>query len=151
MICRLILLLLIVPASVNATGGWPFKAKINRYNANGLRDGSWIYYWDDAQKKPMNKLRFKNGREHGLNRYYNENGKKWLKFRAFKDGRMNVTYYDDNGRREKKGKALMIYDAAELRYCWHGKWKYYENGRFVREAVYNMGNETPVLRKQRRR
>lgn len=76
----------------------------------------------------MNKLRFINGREFGLNRYYNEDGKKWLRFRAFKDGLMIVSYYNENGRKESKG--------------WHGKWKFYEDGKTGSTANYNMGQET---------
>jgi len=127
--------------NTEALASWPGLFKVNQYNKEGLRQGRWVYYWDDAKKIPMNKLRFKNGREFGLNRYYSENGKKWLRFKAFEDGRMIVTYYDENGRKERKGEALMIYDPLEIRYSWHGKWNFYENGKKVRTAIYKMGQE----------
>jgi len=136
-----ILLFMLLPLISEATVCWPAISGTNRYNADGQRHGRWVYYWDDAQKMPMNRLRFKNGREYGLNRYYEKNGKVWLRFRAFSDGRMNVTYFDGYGRREKKGKALMIYDSTQLRYCWHGRWKFYENGRCIRKTIYEMGAE----------
>lgn len=135
----LIFIMLITASSVSAA--WPGIFKTNRYNSNGLRHGRWVYYWNDTTKVPMNRLRFKNGREFGLNRYYDIHGKVWLKFRAAADGRMKVTYYDDKGRKEKSGRALMIYDPTEIRYCWHGKWKFYENGKLIRMAVFEMGNE----------
>lgn len=139
---RLIFIFLIlIIFNIEAPASWPGLFKVNQYNKEGLRHGRWVYHWDEAKKIPMNKLRFKNGREFGLNRYYNEDGKKWLRFRAFKDGRMIVTYYDEKGKKERKGEALMIYDPLEIRYCWHGKWKFYEEGKIVRTVIYNMGEE----------
>ena len=121
-----------------AAAAWPPCLLKNQYNKDGLRHGRWVYYWDGT-KVPMNRLRFKNGREFGMNRYYTENGKKWLQFNAFKDGRMKVTYYDEYGRKEKKGDAIMIYDPGEIRYSWNGKWKFYENGKVIKTVIYEMG------------
>lgn len=124
--------------TIMASAGWPPWLLKNQYNKEGLRNGRWIYYWSDTHI-PMNKLRFKNGREFGINRYYNENGKKWLQFNAFRDGRMKVTYYDNYGRKEKKGDAIMIYDPLEIRYSWNGKWRFYENGKVFKTVIYEMG------------
>jgi antitoxin component YwqK of YwqJK toxin-antitoxin module len=125
--------------SFMAAASWPPWFAINQYNKKGERHGRWVYYWDSTNKIPMNKLRFKNGHEFGLNRYYSEKGKVWLKFKARKDGRMKVTYYDENGRKERKGKALMIIDPLEVRYSWNGKWRFYKNGKLVKTVVYEMG------------
>lgn len=130
--------LVIFSVNIQASVCWPGLFKVNQYNKNGLRHGRWVYYWDGT-KVPMNRLRFKNGREFGMNRYYNEKGKKWLQFNAFKDGRMKVTYYDEYGRKEKKGDAIMIYDPGEIRYSWNGKWKFYENGKVIKTVIYEMG------------
>lgn len=132
------LIALFVLFTTMAAAAWPPWLLKNQFNKEGLRHGRWVYYWDSTNI-PMNRLHFKNGRESGMNRYYNENGKKWLQFKAFKDGRMKVTYYDDYGRKEKEGEAVMIYDPLEIRYSWNGKWKFYENGKVFKTVIYEMG------------
>lgn len=126
-------------STIMAAASWPPWFVKNQYNKNGERHGRWVYYWDSTHKIPMNKLRFSNGHEFGLNRYYSEKGKVWLKFRAYKNGRMKVTYYDENGRKERKGAAIMIIDPIEIRYSWNGKWRFYENGKLLKSVIYEMG------------
>ena len=121
-----------------ASAAWPPWFMKNQFNKEGLRHGRWVYYWSDTHI-PMNKLHFKNGRESGMNRYYTENGKKWLQFNFFRDDRIKVTYYDDYGRKEKKGEAIMIYNPEEIRYSWNGKWRFYENGKVFKTVIYEMG------------
>jgi len=135
----LILSLLFLGFDGNAS--WPFKLEVNRYDAQGRRQGKWITWWDDDHKIPMNIERYKDGRERGRCRYYYMDGTKRLQFNAYKDGRMKVKYYTESGRLEKKGWAVMKYDPTEIRYSWNGSWKFYENGRLVKKTVYKMGEE----------
>jgi len=114
---------------------------INQYDSQGRRQGKWISYWDDDKKVPMNIEHFKDGRERGRCRYFYLNGALRLQFKAQKDGRMKVKYVNEDGRVEKKGWAVMIYDPKEIRYSWNGPWKFYENGKLIRKAIYKMGEE----------
>ncbi|MFH1121630.1 MAG: hypothetical protein V1775_17555 [Bacteroidota bacterium] len=138
---RFILLIFITisPAICNAV--WPFKHEVNRYDHLGRRQGKWITWWDEKKKIPMNIGRYKDGRERGRCRYYYMDGTKRLQFNVRKDGRMKVKYFLESGKLEKKGWAVMIYDPKEIRYSWNGCWKFFENGRLIRRAVYNMGQE----------
>lgn len=142
----LVLVLLLQPLMVSADKGcWPFKCKINQYDALGRRQGKWIVWWDEEKKIPMNIEHYKDGREHGRCRHFYMDGTKRLQFNARKDGRMKVKYYSETGKIEKKGWALMIYDPAEIRYTWNGRWKFYENGKCVRKVEYKMGDEVTTL------
>lgn len=117
-IITILLLLLLIP--IIAEASWPIKREVNRYDAQGRRQGKWVSYWDDEKKIPMNIERFKDGRERGRCRYYYMDGTKRLQFNAFKDGRMKVKYFTESGKREKKGWAVMIYDPQEIWYSWNG-------------------------------
>ena len=141
----IIALLLIVLAPCFVMAAWPFKCKTNQYDALGRRQGKWVAWWDEGKKIPMNIEHYKDGREHGRCRHFYMDGTKRLQFNARKDGRMKVKYYSETGKIEKKGWALMIYDPAEIRYTWNGRWKFYENGKCVRKVEYKMGDEVTTL------
>lgn len=138
----LVLVLLLYPLMASADKGcWPFKSRINQYDALGRRQGKWIVWWDEGKKIPMNIEHYKDGREHGRCRHFYMDGTKRLQFNAHKDGRMKVKYYSETGKIEKKGWALMIYTPEEIRYTWNGRWKFYEDGKCVRKVEYKMGVE----------
>lgn len=142
-IIKLFIIILVLPSvSANAGKLWPFKRTINQYDTQGRRQGKWVSYWDDDRKVPMNIEHYKDGREIGRCRYFYQDGSKRLQFKAFKDGRMKVKYLTEEGRKEKKGWAVMLYTPDEIRYSWNGPWKFYEKGKLVRKAVYKMGEET---------
>ena len=116
-----------------------FHRKVNRYDENGKRTGLWVNYWDEEEKIPMTKNHFKDDRETGVCKEYHNNGKLRLKFRYHKD-RIRVKYYNEKGRLEQKGWAIMDFAEKEIHYFWHGKWKYYdENRKLIREALYRNG------------
>ena len=135
----LVLSAILLPVLCSAS--WPVKRQVNRYDAQGRRQGKWITWWDEEKKIPMNIERYKDGRERGCCRYYYMDGSKRLQFNARKDGRMKVKYFTESGQLEKKGWAVMIYDIQEIRYSWNGNWKFYENGKLVKKSVYKMGEE----------
>lgn len=142
---RFILLIIFSSLPFISLAIWPLKQQINRYDAQGRRQGKWISYWDGEKKIPMNIERYKDGRERGRCRYFYMDGTKRLQFNARKDGRMKVKYFLESGRLEKKGWAVMIYDPKEIRYSWNGPWKFYEGGKLVKKAVYKMGEETETI------
>ncbi|MEZ5195846.1 MAG: hypothetical protein R2764_05455 [Bacteroidales bacterium] len=120
--------------------GQIFKKEINRYNDDGKRDGKWICWWDVEKKIPMSEINFKDGYEKGVQKEYNQDGTLRLKFRFYKN-RVRVKYYHANGTMDKKGWSVMDY--KEMRYYWHGKWKFYsEEGKPVRSAIYQYGTDT---------
>ncbi len=137
----IIFVLLFALAPFNTYAVWPLKREVNRYDAQGRRQGKWVSYWDDDQKIPMNIERYKDGRERGRCRYYYMDGTKRLQFNAHKDDRMKVKYFTESGELEKKGWAVMKYDPTEIRYSWNGPWKFYENGRLIKKTIYKMGEE----------
>jgi antitoxin component YwqK of YwqJK toxin-antitoxin module len=120
---------------------WPFKCQTNRYDSKGFRQGKWIVWWDEASKSPLSITHFKDDHERGKSRYFYMDGTRRMKFYTRKDGRVRVKYYTETGRLEKKGRALMIVTPEQVRYCWHGKWKFYENRKCVKVSVYNMGKQ----------
>jgi hypothetical protein len=138
-IITIFLFLLLIP--IIAEASWPFKREVNRYDAQGRRQGKWVSYWDDDKKIPMNIERYKDGRERGRCRYFYMDGTKRLQFNVHKDGRMKVKYFSESGKLTEKGRAVMIYDPKEIRYSWNGNWKFYENRRLVKKTEYKMGEE----------
>ena len=138
-VITILLVFLLIPNFTEAS--WPINREVNRYDAQGRRQGKWVSYWDDEKKIPMNIERYKDGRERGKCRYYYQDGTKRLHFMAYKDGRMKVKYYLESGKLEKKGWAVMIYNPQEIRSSWNGPWKFYEEGKVVKRTVYRMGEE----------
>ena len=136
--------LFIVLTPYNASAVWPFKCKLNQYDALGRRQGKWVAWWDEEKKIPMNIEHYKDGRERGRCRHFYMDGTKRLQFNAHKDGRMKVKYYTETGQLEKKGWSLMIYTPEEIRYTWNGIWKFYENGKCIRKVEYKMGDEVTI-------
>lgn len=119
--------------------------KINRLDEKGCRQGIWIIYLDSARRQPLSKFHFKDGREYRTSRYYHENGTTRVKFRYKGESLVLVKYYDTCGRLTQKGRSLMLYTDKEIRYCWDGAWKFYDNRhRLIRTAEYRKGEELGV-------
>lgn len=137
----LVLVLFLQPVLLKANSCWPFKNKTNQYDSKGLRQGKWIVWWDEASKSPLSVTRFKDDHERGRSRYFYIDGTRRMKFYTRKDGRVRLKYYTETGQIEKKGHALMIVTPEQVRYCWHGKWKFYENRKCVKVSEYKMGKE----------
>ena len=89
----------------------------------------------------MSMAYFKDGRETRLSKEYHINGKLRLKFRYYKD-RIRVKYYTESRKLEQKGWSVIEYNEDDTHYYWHGKWKFYNNGRKLeRVALYENGEE----------
>ncbi len=120
----------------------PLCRKINQLDSKGNRQGRWITWQDSARRLPSSKCWFKNGLEYRTTRYYHPNGKVRLKLHFRGDSIIRVKYIDSTGHVTQKGWALRIYTQKEIRYCWDGEWKFYnEKHKLERKAIYRKGEE----------
>jgi len=133
-----VLLLLILQSQAQL-----FNKSLNEFDEQGKRKGKWITFWDEEEKIPMSKARFKDGREVGVNKEYHINGNLRLKFRHYKK-RMRVKYYTENRKLEQKGWSIIEYNAEDTHYYWHGKWKYYNSKRKI-ERICHFENGREVV------
>ena len=118
-----------------------FNRAINEYDENGKRKGLWTAYWDEEDKIPMSRAKFKDGYEINVSKEYHQNGKLRLKFRYYKN-RLRVKHYNQNGQLEAKGWAHLEYNKQDSRFYFHGKWKYYDERRkLIRIGWYENGHE----------
>lgn len=123
----------------------PFFRKINQLDAKGNRQGKWITWQDSARRLPSCKSWFKEGSEYRTTKYYHPNGKVRLKMQYKGDSVIKVKYLDSTGHIIQKGRALRIYSPAEIRYCWDGEWKFYdEKHKLYRTALYRKGEEVII-------
>ncbi len=118
-----------------------FNHKLNVYDENGKRNGLWETYWDEENKIPMSRAKFKDGYEIKASKEYHQNGKLRLKYRYYKN-RLRVKHYYENGQLEAKGWAHLEYNKQDTRFYFHGKWKYYDERRkLIRTGWYENGQE----------
>ncbi|HPE55983.1 MAG TPA: hypothetical protein P5514_04325 [Bacteroidales bacterium] len=136
-----ILLIFISMVWIVGTQAQLFNKKVNRFGEDGLKTGKWITYWDEEEKVPMSIARFDHGKEIGVSKEFHQNGELRMKFRHQKD-RIRVKYYSNERKLEQKGWARMEYSKDNVRYYWHGKWKFYNDKRkLVRVTMYQNGEE----------
>ncbi len=120
----------------------PFCRKINQLDAKGNRQGRWITWQDSARRLPSSKCWFKNGLEYRTTKYYHPNGKVRLRMHFSGDSVIKVKFLDSTGHVTQKGRALRLYTPSEIRYCWDGEWKFYdEKHKLYRTALYRKGEE----------
>lgn len=118
-----------------------FHKKTNQYGEDGLKTGKWITYWDEEEKTPMSVVFYEHGRETGVSKEYHQNGKLRMKFRHQK-GRIRVKNFSQDRKLEQKGWARMEYSKRDVRYYWHGEWKFFnEKRKLIRVAIYENGEE----------
>ncbi len=119
----------------------------NKVNKEGKKTGIWFSYWDSSQKVLHRKFHYKDGREWGVCKIYNKEGVLVTKERHHKN-RIRIKSYRESGKLQRKGWAVMEYNAVDLHFYWHGRWKFYgekvglngisiyENGEF-KESIEN--------------
>lgn len=119
------------------------KSKRNRFDSEGRKHG----YWVSANRiKPENKI-FSGWYNHGSETQrciYYEKGRKALVLHYINDSLMRVKRYDSTGNLQYKGKALLLTNASkeEVRYCWHGTFRFYiPHHKLIKRTVYVMGEE----------
>ncbi|MBK7175192.1 MAG: hypothetical protein IPH84_18690 [Bacteroidales bacterium] len=116
--------------------------KRNQFDTKGNRHGRWITWQDSARRLPSSKAWFKHGLEYRTTRYYHANGKVRLKLHYKGDSLIRVKYLDTLGHVTQKGGAKRLYTPTEIRYCWDGEWRFYdEKHKLYRTAIYRKGEE----------
>jgi antitoxin component YwqK of YwqJK toxin-antitoxin module len=124
--------------------GQCWKKDVNRLDEEGRRTGKWVSWWDEEEKVPMSRARFRDGREVGVSKEYHYNGKLRLKFRYARH-RIRVKYYSQERKLEQKGWSVIEYNEADTHYYWHGKWKFYDaRHRIQRVSYYSNGEEVAI-------
>ncbi len=98
----------------------------NKVDKNGKKTGIWFSYWDASEKKLHRKFHYKNDREVKVCKMYHRNGKLITKERHLKN-RIKVKNYDEKGRIHRKGWAKIDFNAKDLHFYWHGRWKFYDH------------------------
>lgn len=133
------LVLLIVLCSISF--GQFRQPKINLLNDNGSREGLWIDYYDEENNIISSKIRYKNGNQTGICKFYHPNGNRRLKWHYY-NNRIRVKYYFENGRLDQKGWSKIDYSGQDTHYYWHGKWKFFDDHRkLIRIGFYQNGEE----------
>lgn len=58
------------------------------------------------------------------------------------DTTMYIRRYNQDGNIEYKGRAFWLTNSDEMRYCWDGKFVFYDkNRRKINKVIYKMGEE----------
>ncbi|MBC34640.1 MAG: hypothetical protein CL663_07370 [Bacteroidetes bacterium] len=118
-----------------------WKRKLNQLDQNKKKTGVWKNYWDDKGKKKMYKYHYKDGKEVKVAKVYHPNGKRSNKFRYYKNDVVKVKYYDKNGKLTQKGWARMEFSEKEIRYYYHGLWKFYLPNRKLDKSTFYLDGE----------
>ncbi len=111
----------------------------NKMDENGKRTGLWLSHWDTEKTVYHSKFHYKNGRETGVNKMYNQDGKLVAKERHLK-GRIKMKSFNKSGKLQRKGWARIDFNAEDLHFYWDGRWKFYgEKHRLTGISVYEKG------------
>lgn len=72
--------------------------EINQRNIKGKRDGLWVEYYENGKKAA--EINYRNGKRHGLSKYYHVIGDKLHSETFFSNGKINGAYksYHQNGK-----------------------------------------------------
>lgn len=116
--------------------------KINQFNANGKRDGVWKKYYDETKNNLRYAGQFRNGKEVGTFKYYQENSHgipSMIKEFSAKSDSAFVQFFTPKGNLKTKG--WMI---GRNRV---GKWVYYfSDGKLFSEEEYSNGKLSGVVK-----
>jgi len=137
---RLFLLILFVLGTINLNSQICWRHK-NQFDPDGKKHGYWV---ENSKLNPDEKT-FKGWYEHGNETkrctYYN-NGVRWSKFRYVNDTLVKIRRFDEDGKLEYKGTALMLMNENEIRFCWDGEFVFYDSHRRkIRKEFYVRGIE----------
>jgi len=129
-----ILLLLAVAIATGANA-----QHLNRINKHGERKGKWITYYDDAEKQPCFKGRFRNGTLRGKATYWLSDG--CLERReVYRFRKIRTRFYYCSGKLRKEGQARIEVKPDTVTYFFYGDWKTYnEQGQLLQTERYEKG------------
>jgi antitoxin component YwqK of YwqJK toxin-antitoxin module len=119
--------------------------KRNQLDPDGKKQGYWVTASKANPKQKAFKGWYNHGNETGKCIYFN-NGVRAYKIRYINDSLMRIRRYNENGKLEYKGSALWLTKRDEIRFCWHGKFVFYDSHRHViRKADYILGEEQDLI------
>lgn len=99
-----------------------FAQRVNRYNDQKQRDGSWVLYHDTSKKQVKQVGRFENGLERDTFKYYIPKIRHPMSERIYdKKGGCYAFFYDKDRQIIAEG----YYDSNQKK---EGKWCYYDKG-----------------------
>ncbi len=116
--------------------------KINSLDKKGLRNGTWLSYYDSDNKLLWIKTQFKHGKSVGNHYYYSA-------VTGFVERRelyrwygktLKIWLYHPNGKLRMKGKAIQEEDEKEIHFYFKGPWKVYtDSGELTLIQHYEKG------------
>lgn len=111
----------------------------NKVDEKGNKTGLWISYWDSEQSIIRSKFQYKDGREFRVGKMFSRDGKIMEKERHVK-GRIKIKSYTEDGKLQRKGWAKIDFNAEDLHFYWHGRWKFYgEKRQLTGISIYEKG------------
>ncbi|MDO9511439.1 MAG: hypothetical protein Q7J34_06750 [Bacteroidales bacterium] len=120
------------------------KPNRNQIDETGKREGRWVQYWDENSKIKLYDGWFLDDIEYKKSKFYDSKGVVYASFR-YRKNYLKVRYYDE-GRLERKGRAIILRTKDDIAYYFHGKWKIYnKKGRLIRISEYDMGKEKRIF------
>ncbi len=129
-----ILLLLIIAISAKTQCKY-----FNKLDEKGKKTGLWFSYWDKEKTIYHSKLHYKNGREIRMNKFYGADGQLMTKERHVKK-RIKIKSFNEEGKLQRKGWAKIDFNAEDLHFYWHGRWKFYgDKHRLTGISIYEKG------------
>lgn len=137
---RLIVILLFLASSVDLYPQVNLHKK-NQFDSDCKKQGFWIEVSKSDPGKRIFKGWYKHGNETRKCIYYAE-GRPVLKLKYLNDSVMRIRRYDTDGHLQYKGSALWLKNGEELRYCWNGKFSFYNTERRkIAQVMYIKGVE----------
>lgn len=137
---RILMLILLVIASQELSPQICLQKK-NQFDSDCKKHGYWVEYSKSDPAKRTFKGWYDHGHETKRCTYY-YNGAIWSKFRYTNDSLLQIKRYNLEGKLEYKGSALLLTKNDELRFCWDGKFVFYDSHRRkIKKVMYIRGVE----------
>jgi hypothetical protein len=123
------------------------KSPVNQTDKEGKRIGHWVSYWNDTLKIKMYDGYYLNDQEVGTCTYFHPNGKPSVRFKYGKK-RIKVNFKEPDGKPIQKGYSRIVYTNDSIAYYYHGKWRFYENGRLQKVSIFEHSHERYILKER---
>ncbi len=142
-----------------------FSQEINKKDANGLKQGKWVFYYDDAKTQIKKEGEYKDNKKTGIWKEYYVSGKVKSEITYIKNKPNGYAkFYYENGNVSEEGiwkgnkwvgDYKYYYKNGKPSYVWHysengkrtGEQKYYhENGKIMIEGNWQDGKEQGTIK-----
>jgi len=156
---------LILLAILTFTISFNFAQDINKKDANGLKQGKWIFYYDDAKTQIKQEGEYKDNKKTGVWKAYYSSGKAKSEITYVKNKPNGYAkFYYENGNVSEEGiwkgnkwtgEYKYFHKNGNPSYVWHynesgkrtGEQKYYhENGKIMIEGNWQDGKEQGTIK-----